>query len=65
MWWLLRRMSAPRALRLADLQPRLHLVRVNAADPISRLNATLECRYRSERQLGKGGMVPVYSAGGG
>ena len=31
-------------------------------DPISRLNAALEGRYRVERELGDGGMATVYLA---
>ena len=32
------------------------------SDPISRLNAALEGRYRGEREIGEGGMATVYLA---
>jgi serine/threonine protein kinase len=31
-------------------------------DPITRLNAALEGRYRIEREIGEGGMATVYLA---
>jgi serine/threonine-protein kinase len=35
---------------------------VNPPDPITRLNAALEGRYRIESELGEGGMATVYLA---
>ena len=32
------------------------------SDPITRLNAALEGRYRVEREIGEGGMAVVYLA---
>ena len=32
------------------------------SDPISRLNAALEGRYRVKREIGEGGMAVVYLA---
>ena len=34
------------------------------SDPVTRLNAALEGRYAIERELGEGGMVPMYRADG-
>ncbi len=35
---------------------------MNLTDPITRLNAALEGRYRVERELGEGGIAVVYLA---
>ena len=32
----------------------------DSSDPISRLNAALEGRYRVEREIGEGGMAVVF-----
>jgi eukaryotic-like serine/threonine-protein kinase len=55
-------MRGPCFLRVADHWRALHLVRVTAAEPISRLNAALQGRYHIERQLGEGGMATVWLA---
>ncbi len=45
---------------LALCRPAPHLERMS--DPITRLNAALEGRYRSERELGERGMDTLYLA---
>ena len=35
---------------------------MDMSDPVNRLNAALEGRYRIEREIGEGGMATVYLA---
>lgn len=44
--------------RLDCWSPNPHVARMNAPDPITRLSAALEGRYRIESELGEGGMAP-------
>jgi len=36
---------------------------LDTLDPITRLNAALEGRYRIEREIGEGGMATVFRSG--
>ena len=62
-----RRRIVPRSITWKDLLAtygsKPHVRRVDTPDPVTRLNAALEGRYRIERQLDEGGMARVYLAG--